>query len=820
MRKKKIYKMMSLILSLTMIAGSLVYPVEKGKGIRISQRQKTLSENEFLLNAVTMVASAGSSDSNKSESIDSSKNVIEKDETVYELTDSNGGHQKTIVSSWLKSKGISGPLEDVANLSEIKNVKGEEDYTLNQDGTITWEGKGEDIYYRGESKESLPVELKITYYLDDQEVKPEEILGKSGKLRVKFEYRNQDKKTVEVDGNKYEVYTPFLCVTGTLIDNEKFSNVEVTNGEIVSDGEHSALVGFGLPGLKESLKLDEMEMDGKNISLDIPESFEFTADVRDFSMSMCLTVVSSNVFDQVDLNDSTLEDWMNDLKEDSDALGEGADSLEEGSKDLSKGASELNSNMESFTQGTEDLKNGIDAYTQGVEEAKEGAGQLEDGSKKVSTGSKTIKNAMKEATFGSKKLKNGAVSLKDGMMTLDSGIVSLHTGLNSLEAGTITLTSGLKTLSQGTTSLVTGLTNLDQGADSLNTGLSQVQTGADTFNTGLQTLTASSKGLNDACEKIAQGISGANSYGKALEENKDTLVGLYKQYAALANQSEEARVMAEKIGSLVVALYGADALGLEADPSNPGLTKVIAQLADETTGIPAFENGLSSYTGGLDLLASNFTSLKQGIDSAATGAGTLKAGADSALTGAKSLDSGAKEAYKGAKELKKGASSAASGAGQLENGSETLVKGTKSLVNGSESLYQGNKSIYKGSKSLSLGSKKVNKGINALWSGLVTLDNNSTALRDGASALKTGSDQIADGIGQIDSGLITLKDGMVKFNEEGIEKLTQGINDNLTGEYDRLKAVISAGQDYNSFSGSGQGEESKVKFLYKTEEVK
>ena len=45
-------------------------------------------------------------------------------------------------------------------MKDIKNTEGDEEYTQNADGTITWENKGEDISYEGTSNQQLPVTTK------------------------------------------------------------------------------------------------------------------------------------------------------------------------------------------------------------------------------------------------------------------------------------------------------------------------------------------------------------------------------------------------------------------------------------------------------------------------------------------------------------------------------------------------------------------------------------------------------------------------------------------------------------------------------------
>ncbi len=84
-----------------------------------------------------------------------------------------------------------------------------------------------------------------------------------------MDYTNKEKKTVSVDGKQEEVYTPFVMMTGMILPNETFSNVTIDNGKVISDGSKNIVVGFGMPGMKESLNLDE----SKNRRSDNPGNF-------------------------------------------------------------------------------------------------------------------------------------------------------------------------------------------------------------------------------------------------------------------------------------------------------------------------------------------------------------------------------------------------------------------------------------------------------------------------------------------------------------------------------------------------------------------
>ena len=118
---------------------------------------------------------------------------VSKQESVYVNAGADGSVSQITVSNWLKDSGaVSGQLEDKTNLTDIKNVKGNETFTQNGN-SIRWDTSDKDIYYQGTASKDLPVSLNITYTLDGTEIKAEDLIGKSGKVEIKISYKNNSK---------------------------------------------------------------------------------------------------------------------------------------------------------------------------------------------------------------------------------------------------------------------------------------------------------------------------------------------------------------------------------------------------------------------------------------------------------------------------------------------------------------------------------------------------------------------------------------------------------------------------------------------------
>ena len=61
-----------------------------------------------------------------------------------------------------------------------------------------------------------------------------------------------------------------------------------------------------------------------------------------------------------------------------------------------------------------------------------------------------------------------------------------------------------------------------------------------------------------------------------------------------------------------------------------------------------------------------------------------------------------------------------------------------------------------------------------------------------------------------------MAEGMEKFDEEGVQKITELFGDEMQNLLDRLSAVADAGSAYKAFDGQNENENGKVKFIIET----
>lgn len=395
------------------------------------------------------------------DSVSLKDNDADKDESVYLISDANGNVNKTIVVDHLKNKDKKDTLEDASNLSDIENVKGKEKFTQSGD-KLTWQAGGKDIYYQGTATEEPPVTQKVTYYLDGKEISPEDLAGKSGKVKIRFDYTNTTSYTETVNGEKQTVSVPFAAITG-LVLGDGFENIEVTNGKAEVSDSSSVVLGYALPGLKDSLGIKDKDLDG---DVNIPEYMEMTADVENFSMPAAMTfVVNASDYVSTDgIDTSDLDDMINDLKDASTQLQDGSKTLAEGTDTLADGLSTLQSKLGTFASGVGTLKSGLKTYTDGVSTLSGGLNTLGNSTGALVSGADKLNS-------GAGQLASGSATLKDGLKAYTDGASTLAAGASNLDAGMDTLKSGTDTLSQSAPSLVSGVNSLSDGINTLDKAL-------------------------------------------------------------------------------------------------------------------------------------------------------------------------------------------------------------------------------------------------------------------------------------------------------------------------------------------------------------
>lgn len=815
------------VLIVTLVAtGSSVYSVNAAKAG--SAATETVEETEVS----EETEDTEDAESSLKELLDNGSRVSEKEigkeETVYVIADNTGKEQKIIVSDHLINNDDKDTLEDASTLKDIENVKGDETFT--QSGNkVTWQADGNDIFYRGTSESELPVTQKLTYYLDGKEVTPEELAGKSGEVTIRFDYTNNQKVTAEIDGKDEDIYVPFMAVSGMILGDE-FSDIEVENGKVISDGSNNVVVGYALPGLKESLNVKDSDFDG---DVTIPDYVEVKAKVENFKLDTTMTVVmNATNFISADGDNDTSK-----LDEVFDTLTDAMDQLTDGSAELADGVDTLKSKMGDFKDGVGTLQSGVHAYTDGAGKIASGITQLSDSIPTLSNGVGTLNSSAATIADGVELLDNTLKTSftdqeKAAMQTqAASAVDAMAEGIKNQASATVD--SRAEAIKNQASAVVDSRADeiksqaeavVDGRADAIRSQATQMVDGKadDIKNQATQQVTAKfDNGKYDEVKNEAAQEIGANmsSMTGSLTSSADvqtlingaafaTIAAQYPTETAADIQTNHAVEIAAA-QQQIAAQFGntiTTAMGGAVDNLAQGVANAAKRAALETAGEAALGGakeaaGEAAVTGAkLAAGEAAITGAKEAAGEAAV-TGAKGAAGEAAVTGAK-LAAGT-AAVSAAEQTK--STMAASIEQQSSNG-YSLVTGARALANGTQSLADAVPAL--------------TSGVAQLKNGSAELVSNNQKLNDGVNALSDGTNAVIDGVDQLSDGAHQLADGIVTFNEDGIEKILNSYHGDIEPLMDRIQAVLDAGEDYQTYTDIADGVNGSIKFIYKTDAVK
>ena len=764
----------------------------------------------------------------------------DKVETVYVNASATGETETVTVSEWLKSHGEQGNLDDYSTLKNIENVKGEETYTQNPDGSIVWNGTGDDIYYQGETDEELPVSVKVTYYLDGKKVSPDEIAGKSGKVTIRFDYYNHTDEKVKVNGKEMNVQTPFTMITAMIMPSDVFSNVKVENGKVITDGDKNIVVGLAFPGLKDSLQLDSYE---QLSDISVPDYVEVTADAEEFNLALTASVATTGSLNDLNLDDI---DDIDDLKADIDDLTDASTQLVDGTGEL--------------LDGMNTLSTSVNAYTKGVDQANQGAEALKDGLKTLNKNKDQLKG-------GADSLTQGLDELKQGTSKLASGIQSYTGGVDTLEKSISTASEGAGSLKKGSDALSKGLSDYIEGVDTVQSGLKQlndtvanmkvpdekklgeVSTAAKALGDDAIALQSQAAAIQSLLEYVKQSQEQTSKYESTIQSKAADVQKAAdnvndkaeKQAESQAKEKAQAAVdnaLSDAKASVKDALNGVE--GLSEDDKNKIVNSIQGtSVGDIDIDIDAAEEAKSAANdlkktatadvksdNGVDMdkiaaetaltdmqkqakiiqgFAASVSNLTAALPNLQTSIAKLNAGATSITSNDKKLLEGMKTLSAGVDSLSTGLAQMKTGAAQLTGNNETLNNGAQAADVGTGKLLTGSKTLVKGMKTFNAGIEKLAKG--------------SIDLSKGTATLSSAGGQLTDGVDKLTDGAGTLNDGMKEFDEEGIQKIADLAGDDLETVTNHFKAVKKADKKYTSFAGIKEGDKGSVKFIIETAPV-
>lgn len=604
----------------------------------------------------------------------------EKDESVYVKADAAGRPTEKTVEVVLKKIEGSDPIEDRSNLREIKNTEGNEEYTEAGEGRYLWQNNGEDIHYKGKSDQALPVNVRITYYLEGQEVSAEKIAGKTGKVKIRFDYENNTD-------------VPFMVLSAAMLPADVFSDVEVTNGRLMDLGDQKAVIGFAFPGLMDTLKLVDYE---PTEEIELPEYVEIEARAEDFALDFTASVVSTGLFE--DLEDKDLED-LDKLPEDMDELTDASTEIRDAAQELADGGSEFGDYLSQYFDGLSQLSEGTDSLDQGLTLLSQNISKISEGSKGLQSGLDQIDQSLAKvdlSALSSPESKKASEAAQAALQSIGENSTALKEKLTAVGTNLETVQTFVKDVNayigqvQDLQKAIEELPAPDLAAADLENGWTESlnaeasgqagEKAADVRDSIIEIVESSSfpddLGLTDEQKaKIVTQIVDAINENTNAEDIEISLDAAFGEIRDGIQKEAEGQRNTLRDASLKITEPAVPDLEAMSPEKMEEITQIIGNMEQSLAVIGAYAEGMSQTASGLTELSAALTQLKAGVSQLSGGSAQLSEGLGL-------FEKALEAASEGSAQLSSAMKTVSSAGGELGSAYWQLVDGMNEFADG------------------------------------------------------------------------------------------------------------------------------------------
>ncbi len=738
------------------------------------------------------------------------KTVLD-DEVVYVFSDPNGKVNKVMDSVWIEEGKEKEKEEAIA------------DY-------------------------DLPVDIQVKYYLDGKEINAKDLEGKNGHLKIVVNYDNKRAEERLINGKKETIYVPFVAATVTLFEKENADNVTVSKGRVIFDGSRYAVTGLAFPGLYDDLgeKLDE-NLEEATHKFTKADSLTIEADVKNCSYPGMYMIVTNSVFNDLKL-DST--EKLDQLKEDMNKVNDAMDQLMDGSSKLYDGLGELKGGAGRLSNGVGDLANGLDTLSANSQALNDGARQV------FTTLLSTATNELR-----AKGINCVDLTIDNYSAAIDSAIQQVsNTDPEAIarEKVVAAVNANEGKVKQAVTDAVSDEVSarVDEAVSSevdakVYDGVSsyvreQVEDGARaqvedkvTEAVKAQVEQKVTEGVNAKKDEVETQVIAAvkqevekkvtaNVEGqveKQVEEAFAAKAGVTveelmadPQNAAMIEQTVNAKMDSDDVKKIISA-------NTDAQMETEEVKAVITEKTEETiSGLIKTKTAEQMASEDVKNLIAAKT--EENMDSDDVKA-LMEAKYDEAMQSdevRKTMQEKRTEAMNSSEVTE--AASAAYNENMNSEKVQNIIK-EKTQEKMSE-LIEENYNSADVQNQIAAGHAQIESGIKALndlkaqldayksfYEGIAAYTNGVDKAAAGAETIKDSMPKMVNGINDLYNGEGELKDGIEKFNDEGVGKLNEIMEDNVEGLSERFDAISEVSKSYSTYSDEKGVSKSALKFIYK-----
>ncbi len=348
--------------------------------------------------------------------------------------------------------------------------------------------------------------------------------------------------------------------------------------------------------------------------------------------------------------------------------------------------------------------------------------------------------------------------LSDAMDKLMDGSGELYDGLRTLLDKSYELVDGINRLADGAYELYSGAAKLDSGAGELYGGASELSG-------GLSRLASNNAELNGGAEKVFDSLlSAATKQLRAagIDESMAPDLTIENYGKVLDSLSGGMSVSRDEIRAQVEAAVRQEVLGKVLEVQGIIDKDIYSALPDDDPRKAAIDAAVDAQMQSEAVQAQIEEITEEKYQAASQGAGQIQA--------LKAQLDEYNKFYTGLNDYTAGVSEAQAGAAKLAGGAAELKSGTAQLYSGTAELYSGVKKM------------------------------------------QDSTPELIDGVRRLTDGSKELRDGIVKLNDEGIQKIIDAFDGDLSGLSERLKALRDMADSELTLGGLKE----QPRFIYKS----
>lgn len=534
-----------------------------------------------------------------------------------------------------------------------------------------------------------PIQITTETTLDGQPIQPDQVVNKTGVLKVKYTVINKEKQVLEVpvkgkDGNttieKQEVDAPIGGSVAITLP-QGFNEISAPGGTMGGNGMGATNLSYSLVMFRPlGNPVANLEYESRITNGTLPQAVFTMVPIVPLENSTIKTARSS--FELGTKTGETINEAGKKIDDGATQLATGVGTAQAGAQKLADG---LNGTA---IPGAGKLAAGADQLSSGISDT------LQPGANALDAGAGALAKALGDQIApGAGQLATGAGALSTALNDqIAPGANQLATALQGAVSAANTIAAGAGNLNTAVTGLLQpGMTDLANGVQSLNdtvtgTGVNTLLAGAGQVTAG----TAGAQGAVSAYDTICQG-TGAPSCA-ALKSGLLTYI---------AGADGVAGGTTNLITGLQDPTAGVPALNTGAQQLKAGVNSLAAQTPALAAGTAALAGGLAAGSTGMDTLSAGIGQAASGSSALATGAGTLSAGIGQATDGSEKLSAGAGQLADGINtKVAPGAVALAEGAGQLATGLVPAGEGAQQIADGLPAAVDGAGQLAAGGKEL------------------------------------------------------------------------------------------------------------------------